>query len=66
MKTRRLRVDVILDIEHRTDGFYYRLADGDMRYIGPYSIEVLSEEIADCFEEQLRWQYELFYKEAPR
>jgi len=35
---------VTLDIEHRTDGWYYRIADEYMGYLGPYTLEGLSEQ----------------------
>jgi hypothetical protein len=67
MKTRRLpMVDVSLDIEHRTDGWYYRVTDEAMEYLGPFTLEGLSEQFADCFLVKLGWHYQIFYKEAPR
>jgi hypothetical protein len=67
MKTCRLpHVDVALDIEHRTDGWYYRISRHDMEYLGPYTLEGSSEQFADCFLIKLEWYYEIFHKEVPR
>jgi hypothetical protein len=67
MKTRKLhRTDVELDLEHRTDGWYYRITDQNMEFLGPYTLEGLSEQFADVFLIKLRWVYEIFYQEAPR
>jgi len=59
-------VDVTLDIQQRDDGWYYRVSRQDMEFLGPYSMEGLSEQFADVFLIKLRWVYEIFYKEAPR
>ena len=67
MKTRTLyHTDLSFDIEHRTDGWYYRISYTD-DFEGPYrTLAELSEEFVAHFEAYLRWMYELIHKEAPR
>jgi hypothetical protein len=68
MRTRTLyNTGVDFDIEHRTDGWYYRLSQTDDDWEGPFrNVGEITEEFADYFDAYVRWKYELLHKEAPR
>jgi hypothetical protein len=67
MKTRGLyHIDLPFDIEHRTDGWYYRVSQSEEEWEGPFrNVGELSEEIAERFDEYIRRVYELLHKKAP-
>ncbi len=67
MKTRRVFVSGLFDIEQRTDGWYYQRLQSKEGWNGPYRdigdvVDAMSREI----EIELRWLYQLLFKEAPR
>ena len=60
MRTRKFFVNALYDIEHRTDGFYFRQLQSKEDWSGPYrNIGAVAEAMAEELEEQMRLCYEL-------
>ena len=67
MRTRKVFVSGLFDIEHRTEGWFFTQLQSKEGWSGPYrNVAEVVNALATELEEQLRLFYQLRYKEAPR
>ena len=67
MKTRKIFVSGLFDIEHRTGGWYFQRLQSQDGWSGPYrNVGEVVDAMASELEAEVRWLYQLLYEEAPR
>jgi hypothetical protein len=66
MRTRSLFVSGLFDVEHRTDGWYFRQLHCDEPWNGPHlDCGAVAQALTDELVGQIRNFYQLRYREAP-